>query len=103
MTTTLEGGCACGSLRYRLLSPPMFVHCCHCLNCQKHTGTAFVINMLIETSRVELLSGELNETEMPLNGESPNTISRCSKCRIAVRRTLWPEETMQRSKAALSS
>ena len=87
MTAGLEGGCSCGAVRYRLLSAPMFVHCCHCRNCQKHTGTAFVINLLIETSRVELLRGELVETEMPLNGGSPNKIFRCSKCLIAV----WSE------------
>jgi len=23
-----EGGCACGAVRYRLASAPMFVHCC---------------------------------------------------------------------------
>lgn len=84
---SLTGGCSCGAVRYRLKSAPMFVHCCHCDNCQKHTGTAFVINLLIETSRVELLSGTLTATEMPLNGGSPNTIYRCSECLVAV----WSE------------
>ena len=37
---------------------PMFVHCCHCQDCQRQTGTAFVLNALIETDRVELLSGD---------------------------------------------
>lgn len=32
----LEGGCACGELRYRLTSGPLCTHCCHCLNCQRH-------------------------------------------------------------------
>ena len=53
-----EGGCACGEVRYRLRSDPLFVHCCHCLNCQRQTGSAFVINLLIETDRVELLDGD---------------------------------------------
>ena len=26
----LEGGCTCRHVRYRLLAPPLFVHCCHC-------------------------------------------------------------------------
>ena len=25
-----EGGCTCRQVRYRLMSKPMFVHCCHC-------------------------------------------------------------------------
>ena len=57
MTASLTGGCACGGLRYRLNAAPMFVHCCHCSDCQRQTGSAFVINALIETSRVEILSG----------------------------------------------
>ena len=47
MTAQREGGCACGALRYRLASEPMFIHCCHCLNCQRQTGSAFVVNLLI--------------------------------------------------------
>jgi hypothetical protein len=87
MTDTLEGGCSCGEVRYRLTARPMFVHCCHCLNCQKHTGSAFVINMLIEATRVETLKGAPEPVTMPLNGGSPNRIFRCPTCRVAV----WSE------------
>lgn len=80
----LQGGCSCGAVRYRLTCAPLFVHCCHCDNCQRHTGTAFVINLLIETERVELLRGELTQIEMPRNDGSPNAIFRCSQCLVAV-------------------
>ena len=53
MTDDLEGGCACAAVRYRLASPPIFVHCCHCRDCQRQTGSAFVINALIETDRIK--------------------------------------------------
>ena len=33
MSVPREGGCACGTVRYRLTSDPLFTHCCHCLNC----------------------------------------------------------------------
>ena len=56
-THDLAGGCACGAVRYRLGSMPMFVHCCHCRDCQRQTGSAFVINALIETDRIALVSG----------------------------------------------
>ncbi len=87
MSDTLDGGCACGEVRYRLTSAPMFVHCCHCLNCQRHTGSAFVINLLIEAARVDLLSGAPQPVTMPLNGGSPNRIFRCPRCQVAV----WSE------------
>ena len=82
--TPLEGGCSCAAVRYRLTSAPLFVHCCHCRNCQRHTGTAFVVNLLIETARVEVARGDLTTIVMPLNGGSPNKIVRCSRCLVAV-------------------
>jgi Glutathione-dependent formaldehyde-activating enzyme len=68
----LEGGCACGEMRYRLQSKPMFVHCCHCRECQRQTGSAFVINALIETSRVERLAGETEAVPVPTESGRPH-------------------------------
>jgi hypothetical protein len=79
-----EGGCSCGAVRYRLASEPMFVHCCHCLNCQRQTGSAFVINLLIEAERVELLSGEPAPVDVPRDDGSAQRIYRCPACRVAV-------------------
>jgi hypothetical protein len=80
----MEGGCACGVVRYRLTSEPMFVHCCHCLNCQRQTGSAFVINLLIEADRVELLSGEPEPVDVPRDDGSTQRIHRCPDCQVAV-------------------
>jgi hypothetical protein len=82
----LEGGCACGEVRYRLTTSPMFVNCCHCLNCQRQTGTAFVLNMLIEASRVELLKDTPIAVDVPRE-HGPHRIFRCPKCQVAV----WSE------------
>ena len=79
-----EGGCACGAVRYRLASEPLFVHCCHCLNCQRQTGSAFVLNVLIETDRVELLDGEPEPIAVPRSGGKKQTIWRCPTCQTAV-------------------
>jgi hypothetical protein len=87
MTETFEGGCACGSVRYRMASAPMFVHCCHCRDCQRQTGSAFVLNALIETNRVPVLSGELRRSEMPTDSGRPHGIYRCAGCGTA----LWSE------------
>jgi hypothetical protein len=86
MTQTLEGGCACGAVRYRLASAPMFVHCCHCRDCQRQTGTAFVLNALIEADRVAV-TGEVQPTAMPTDSGRPHHIFRCLACRTA----LWSE------------
>ena len=51
------GGCACGAVRYRLGREPIYVPACHCRDCQRITSSAFVVNMWIEETEVELLSG----------------------------------------------
>ena len=84
MEDAREGGCSCGAVRYRLTSGPLFVHCCHCLNCQRQTGSAFVINLLIEADRVELLAGDPIEVEVPRDDGSMQTIWRCPTCQVAL-------------------
>jgi hypothetical protein len=79
-----EGGCSCGAIRYRLASEPMFVHCCHCLNCQRQTGSAFVVNLLIEGDRIELLAGEPQAVDVPRDDGSKQRIYRCAECQVAV-------------------
>jgi hypothetical protein len=83
----LEGGCACGAVRYRIESAPMVVHCCHCKDCQRQTGSAFVLNALIETARVTVLQGEVSRSPQPTDSGRPHGIDRCTSCGIAV----WSE------------
>jgi hypothetical protein len=80
----VDGGCACGELRYRLRWPPLFVHCCHCLNCQRQTGSAFAVNVLIESDRVELRSGAPERVPVPRSGSKRQQIYRCPECKTAV-------------------
>ncbi len=79
-----EGGCDCGTVRYRLTSPPMFVHCCHCTWCQRETGSAFALNALIEADRVPVLTGEPELVDTPSASGQGQKYFRCPKCRIAV-------------------
>ena len=67
-------------MRRRSLPPrvrSLFVHCCHCLNCQRQTGSAFVINLLIETDRVELLAGNPVPIDVPRGAKTTQRIFRC--------------------------
>ncbi|MBV8734457.1 MAG: GFA family protein [Solirubrobacterales bacterium] len=84
MSTRREGGCACGAVRYRLSSGPLFVHCCHCLNCQRQTGSAFVINLLIEAERVEMLAAPPQPVAVPRDHDGVQRIFRCPRCQVAV-------------------
>jgi hypothetical protein len=92
MGVSYEGGCSCGAVRYRLTSDPLVVHCCHCLNCQRQTGSAFVINLLIEADRVELLADPPEPVGAPRDDGSEQRIFRCPTCQVAVYSEYgWPE------------
>jgi hypothetical protein len=84
MPDIFEGGCACGAVRYRLESRPMFVHCCHCLDCQRQTGSAFVLNAVIEADRVVLVAGQPQPVAMPTESGRPHDVYRCPQCLTAV-------------------
>lgn len=37
-----DGGCQCGAVRYRIGAPPLLVDLCHCTQCRKQSGSAFI-------------------------------------------------------------
>jgi hypothetical protein len=79
----LTGGCSCGQVRYQLVDKPIRVHCCHCSDCQRHTGSAFVLNAIIETAAIKILRGKLQAVPVP-RGFGPHDIYRCPKCKVAL-------------------
>jgi len=80
----MEGGCTCRAVRYRMTTAPLFVHCCHCRWCQRETGTAFALNAMIESDRVEILQGEPEVVNTPSLSGRGQRITRCPACRIAL-------------------
>ncbi|WP_108658595.1 GFA family protein [Acuticoccus kandeliae] len=78
------GGCACRRVRYVMETTPLFVHGCHCRWCQRETGSALVINAMIEADRVRLTSGEPHVVLTPSESGRGQRISRCPFCQIAL-------------------
>ena len=81
---SMEGGCTCGAVRYRMTSKPMFVHCCHCRWCQRETGASFALNAMIEADRVVLLRGSPEAVDTPSESGKGQKIVRCPDCHIAL-------------------
>jgi hypothetical protein len=79
-----EGGCTCRYIRYRMSGKPLFVHCCHCRWCQRETGSAFVLNAMIEAECVQLLQGEVQIVDTPSNSGRGQRVARCPKCFVAL-------------------
>ena len=79
-----EGGCACGEVRFRMESDPLFVHCCHCTWCQRETGSAFALNAMIESDRVTVLQGDVQGFSGPSNSGRGQEFWRCPTCFTAL-------------------
>lgn len=79
----IQGGCSCGEVTYRLSDAPMIVHCCHCSWCQTETGSAFVLNAVIERDRLEV-EGEPEAVLTPSASGRGQEIFRCPVCRVAL-------------------
>jgi hypothetical protein len=81
----LEGGCACGATCYTLTNAPMIVHACHCRDCQKQAGSAFVINLWIERKFVEASGAEPVAFRVPPGSSGkPHDVFRCASCGTAL-------------------
>jgi hypothetical protein len=87
-----DGRCTCGAVRYRFQGPPLFVHCCHCSWCRRETGSAFVINALVETDRVSVVAGAPALAPVPSASGAGQKIARCPACHTA----LWSHYAMPR-------
>jgi len=81
---TYEGACTCGAVQYRLNDRPLVVHCCHCTWCQRETGSAFVINALIESDRLEVSQGKVEKIDTPSASGKGQVIVRCAACHVSV-------------------
>jgi hypothetical protein len=79
-----EGGCTCGEVRYRVEAAPMIVHACHCRWCQRETGSAFVVNALVEARHVPLLQGDVALIDTPSASGRGQKIARCPRCHVAL-------------------
>jgi hypothetical protein len=79
-----EGGCDCRRVRYRMETPPLFVHCCHCRWCQRESGASFALNAMIEAQRVVHLTLEPEIIRTPSQSGRGQLIARCPECRVAL-------------------
>lgn len=80
----IEGGCDCGDIRYRVMTEPLVVHCCHYRWCQRETGASYALNAMIEADRVINLGKEPDVVMTPSNSGIGQQIARCPRCRVAV-------------------
>ena len=60
MTKSYLGGCQCGRVRYTLTQDPVRLYACHCTECQRQSGSAFSMTMLVNEDGIDV-TGTLKE------------------------------------------
>ena len=58
MELSLNGGCACGSIRYECKSKPLLEYKCHCRACQRASGSGFVALLWVPIDKLDLTADE---------------------------------------------
>jgi len=75
----IEGGCQCGSLRYRVTEVPVTYYICHCADCQKQSGSAFGSSLQIPARGVELRGRSQTHTRAGGSGRMSDCVF-CPAC-----------------------
>ena len=55
---TIEGGCLCGAVRYRIGSRPLWTGYCHCASCRRSTGAPVAMYVGAAAESVTFTAGE---------------------------------------------
>lgn len=56
--SSARGSCLCGGVRFELTLPSRFCSHCHCNNCRRAHGAAFVTWVGFDAGRVRIVAGE---------------------------------------------
>lgn len=88
---SLEGGCLCGAVRYRIEedSPPCYA--CHCTECQTHSGSAFALQMPVFVTKFTV-EGELLTADQALPNDRTSVIHSCATCLVRLYATVTGRE-----------
>ena len=79
MSQKQHGCCQCGLVQYSLQGDPLFTYACHCGSCQKRTGSAFSLGMVVLTASLEV-EGELTDWSRTSDEGNTNTRYSCAGC-----------------------
>ncbi len=80
MSESREGGCQCGEVRYRLESAPLALVVCHCTECQRQSGSAFGMSLIVPEQSFKLTAAKPKSfTRMADSGKTVECVF-CENC-----------------------
>lgn len=88
MKLPLTGSCVCSAIQFQVNAEPLFTHACHCVNCQKITGSAFAMSTFVVDDDLEVIAGAPVSIEQPSKNGS-RKVFLCPLCQTVV----WAESS----------
>jgi hypothetical protein len=91
----MKGSCHCGEIQFEVMGKPTWLGRCHCRDCQKISGSAFIAFAEYKLDDVQFIKG----TPAPYKSSSNVTRTFCGKCGSPIE---WKRDDMpQKTSLAL--
>jgi hypothetical protein len=90
MTATHHAACSCGQLRLTAEGDPIRISMCHCLACQRRTGSAFGIQARFPSERVQVVGRSSRYVRTSDDDDEGRSFHFCPDCGATVFYTLSP-------------
>jgi hypothetical protein len=78
--TPRKARCHCADIEIECIGEPTKVSMCHCLECQRRTGSAFSVAVFYERENIRLVRGEPRTFERPSASGFPVKFHFCPAC-----------------------
>jgi len=83
MPAPYTGGCQCGAVRYVLTAEPIRTVACHCKECQRQSGSAFGMSMIVPEKSLTVTGPTKRFTRLADSGNQ-NTGVFCPECGVRI-------------------
>jgi hypothetical protein len=83
MSAPYTGGCQCGQVRYTLTAEPTRLVACHCKECQRQSGSAFGMSMLVQEASLTV-TGQTKQFTRIADSGNENTGVFCPNCGVRI-------------------
>jgi hypothetical protein len=78
------GGCQCGKVRYEITEAPQLVYTCHCKDCQRLSGSAFRIGIVVPENGFRLSGIEPRRRHRTADSGRTMTLLVCPECACSI-------------------
>lgn len=82
--TVRQASCSCGRLRLACSGEPLRISVCHCLECQRRTGSAFGAQARFPKNKVDFIAGDPRTFDRVGDGGGKATFRFCGDCGATV-------------------